>query len=280
MHASGVRASIRSISVALGKSIAESEMMTSDLDAPPRASGPYDWLWTAVFLSKIVAASAKMTPARINPCPPEPENRISYRPLIPLRPPLFLLLQPRDHPVVGLAVFGEPLLLVENAHGEPPGGLLRRQLVERDGRYEGVLHPEEHVRRALELVPPPVRCGTGVHDLDHGEPLVLHRLDDQPVQPGRVVGGSAGDEARPRPLREVGDVERRVDVAVRHGGGQVAGWSGRGVLASRHPVDVVVEYEQRDVDIAPAGVDEVVPADCGGVDVAADHDDALVRLRR
>src|SRR5512143_1505176 len=188
MHASGVRASIRSISVALGKSITASEMMTSDLDAPPRASGPYDWLWTAVFLSKIVAASAKMTPARINPCPPEPENRISYRPLIPLRPPLFLL-QPRDQPVIGLAVLGEPLLLVENAHGELPDRLLRRQLVERDGGDEGVLHPQEHIRRALELVPPPVRGGAGVDDLHHGEPLVLHRFDDQLVEAGRVVGG-------------------------------------------------------------------------------------------
>src|SRR5512135_263398 len=159
MHASGVRASIRSISVAFGKSITESEMMTSDLDAPPRASGPYDWLWTAVFLSKIVAASAKMTPARINPCPPEPENRISYRPLIPLRPPLFLLLQPRDHSVVGLAVLWEPLFLIENAHGELPERLLRRQLVECHGGDEGVLHPQEHVRRALELVPAPVRGG-------------------------------------------------------------------------------------------------------------------------
>src|SRR5512141_27595 len=269
MHASGVRASIRSISVALGKSISKSEMMTSDLDAPPRASGPYDWLWTAVFLSKMVAASAKMTPARINPCPPEPENRISYRPLIPLRPPLFLLLQPRDHPVVGLAVFGEPLLLVENAHGELPGGLLRRQLVERDGRYEGVLHPEEHVRRALELVPAAVRGGAGVDDLDHGEPLVLHRLDDQLVQTGRVVGGSAGDEARPRALRQFGDVERRVDVAVRHRGGQVAGRGRRGVLAPCHPVNEIVEDKNGDVDVPAASGDEVGPADRRGAAAAA-----------
>src|SRR5512141_58759 len=106
MHASGVRASSRSISVALGKSIAESEMMTSDLEAPPRASGPYDWLWTALMPSKMVAASAKLTPARIRPCPPDPENRISYRSLIALGPPLFRFLHARDQPLVRLAIFG------------------------------------------------------------------------------------------------------------------------------------------------------------------------------
>src|SRR5512141_424482 len=258
MHASGVRARIRSISVALGKSISKSEMMTSDLDAPPRASGPYGWRGTAVFLSKLVAASAKMTPARINPCPPEPENRISYRPLIPLRPPLFLLLQPLDEAVVGLAVLGEPLLLVENAHGELPDRLLRRQLVERDGRDEGVLHPQEHVRRALELVPATVRGGACVDDLDHGEALVLYRIDDQPVQPRRVVGGSAGHEARPRALRQFRDVERRVDVAVRHRGGQVAGRGRWGVLAPCHPVNEIVEDKHGDVDVPAAGVDEVI----------------------
>ncbi len=69
MHASGVRASIRSISVAFGKSIAASEMMTSDLEAPPRASGPYDWLWTAVLLVEDGRRLGEDDPGQDQPLP-------------------------------------------------------------------------------------------------------------------------------------------------------------------------------------------------------------------
>src|SRR3990172_2864276 len=76
----------------------------------------------------MVAASAKMTPARINPWPPEPENRISYRPLISLPPRLFLFLQALDHREVGIGKL-RSLSLVEN----PPWETCRRPF--REGAF-------------------------------------------------------------------------------------------------------------------------------------------------
>src|SRR4030042_6133697 len=128
----------------------------------------------------MVAASAKMTPARINPWPPEPENRISYRPLIVSGPLLFLFHQALHHAVVGIAVLRR-LLLEENARGELARRLFRGELAERRDRQEVVLHPQKHVRGAPELVPAPVGRGTGVDDLEPRQPLVFVGADNQLV---------------------------------------------------------------------------------------------------
>ena len=62
------------------------------------------------------------------------------------------------------------------------------------------------------------------------------------------------------------------DVAVK-GSGRL-GPIGRGgrILAARHAVDIVIDDNRRQVQVAPGRVDEVVAADGGGVAVAHDHD--------
>src|SRR4030065_207932 len=112
----------------------------------------------------MVAASAKMTPARINPWPPEPENRISYRPLISLPPRLFLFLQALDHREVGIGKL-RSLSLVENPRGKLAGVLFGRELFEGRIGKRRILHPQKHVRGPPALVPAPGGRGTGVDDL-------------------------------------------------------------------------------------------------------------------
>src|SRR3990172_8119112 len=134
----------------------------------------------------MVAAPAKMTPARFNPWPPEPENRISYRPLISLPPRLFLFLQALDHREVGIGKL-RSLSLVENPRGKLAGGLFGRGLFEGRSGKRRILHPYKHVLGAPELVPAPVGRGTGVDDLEHRQPLLFHGADDQPVEGRDVV---------------------------------------------------------------------------------------------
>lgn len=47
---------------------------------------------------------------------------------------------------------------------------------------------------------------------------------------------------------------------------------GGGILAAGHAVNIVVDDDGREVQVAPGGVDKMVAADGGGVAVAHDHD--------
>src|SRR4030066_2272590 len=134
----------------------------------------------------VVAAPAEMTPARITPWPPEPENRVCYRPPISLPPRLFLFLQTLDHREVGIGNL-RSLSLVENPRGKLAGGLFGRELFEGRSGKRRILHPQKHVRGAPELVPAPVGRGTGVDDLEQRQSLVFNGADDQPVE-GRDGG--------------------------------------------------------------------------------------------
>ena len=66
-------------------------------------------------------------------------------------------------------------------------------------------------------------------------------------------------------------VERRVDRAERRRLGDLAELARRRVLALGQPVDLVVEQQDREVDVAAQGVDQVVAADRQAVAVAGDH---------
>ena len=66
-------------------------------------------------------------------------------------------------------------------------------------------------------------------------------------------------------------------LAVTGGGGPVAHAHGGRGLAAGHAVDLVVEEDAGEVDVAPAGVDEVVAADGGAVAVAGEHHHGEVR---
>jgi hypothetical protein len=89
----------------------------------------------------------------------------------------------------------------------------------------------------------------------------------------------ARDEAR---LGADGDAERvegLVDRACGRRARPLAPWARRRVLPLRQPVDLVVEKEDRDIHIAPQGVDEVVAADRERVAVPRDDPDGEVGTR-
>jgi len=107
-------------------------------------------------------------------------------------------------------------------------------LFERHRRDEGVLHPQKHVRGALELVPTPVPLSGTRDDLDHGEPLVLDRVDDEPVQTRRVVPVPRATKLAPEPFASSGMLK---DGSTLPYGIVVARCrtGSSGVLAPRHP---------------------------------------------
>ena len=87
----------------------------------------------------------------------------------------------------------------------------------------------------------------------------------------------AGHERRLGAERQRDRVERVVHRAHRRGLGDLAGLGGGGVLALGEAVDPVVEQQDRHVDVAAQGVDEVVAADRQGVAVAGDDPHREVR---
>jgi hypothetical protein len=108
-------------------------------------------------------------------------------------------------------------------------------------------------------------------DLDERRALVLvgPAQDLLQVLPVEVVG--AGDEAGLRPERQAERVERVVERAERRGLRDLADLARRRELALREAVDLVVEQQDGDVDVAAQRVDQVVAADRQAVAVTR-HD--------
>ena len=88
------------------------------------------------------------------------------------------------------------------------------------------------------------------------------------VRPWLVGVDRARDEARLRTDRDRQRVERLVDRPERRRLRHLAALGGRRVLALRQPVDLVVEEQDREVDVAAQRVDQVVAADRERVAVA------------
>ena len=113
-------------------------------------------------------------------------------------------------------------------------------------------------------------------DLDEGRALVF---GGRPQGRGDVLlldVDRAGDEGGLGAERQRGRVEGMVLGAERRRLGDLALLAGRRVLALGQPVDLVVEEQQLDRDVAAQGVDQVVAADRERVAVAADHPDREV----
>jgi hypothetical protein len=106
-----------------------------------------------------------------------------------------------------------------------------------------------HERRTAVLAGPPER----LHHV-----LAVH-----------VVG--AGHERGLGAERHAHRVERVVERTERGGLGDLADLARGRVLALGQPVDLVVEHQDGEVDVAPQRVDQVVAADRQHVAVAADH---------
>ena len=77
---------------------------------------------------------------------------------------------------------------------------------------------------------------------------------DQRFQGRRLQGDFAADEARARGFRELAGVEDWLDIPRRRGRCQPRRGRRRRDLAARHAIDLVVQHQAGDVEIAPAGV--------------------------
>ena len=144
---------------------------------------------------------------------------------------------------------------------------------------DAVLDPVQHLDGVSYLVLASEVGGALGDRLDHREALVLQGRLDEVDEQGDVIRGGAPNVRCARRLGQFAEVEAPLEVPVRSGGAVHALGRHRRVLAARHPVDVVVHDDRRDVDIAPRGVDEVVAAYRRAVAVARHHDDLELRPR-
>ena len=94
-----------------------------------------------------------------------------------------------------------------------------------------------------------------------------------------IAGEAAGDEVGARGERDHQRMERPHFGAARRQRGVEFGLRGGRRLALGHAVDVVVHDDVGHVDIAPAGVQEMVAADRIAVAVAAGDDNGQIRPR-
>ncbi len=99
-----------------------------------------------------------------------------------------------------------------------------------------------------------------------GLPERLLHVTDAAVHRARDIGRAGGQRKHARADRPVGRAHGR---RLRH----FAQLARRRVLALREPVDPVVEEQDRDVDVAPEHVQQVVAADRQAVSVPRDHED-------
>ena len=88
----------------------------------------------------------------------------------------------------------------------------------------------------------------------------------------------AGDEARPGAEREGRRRDRRFERAHRRRGRARAAPGGRRVLTLGQAVNLVVEQQDLQIDVAPERVQKMVAADRKPIAVAAHHPDVQVRI--
>ncbi len=88
----------------------------------------------------------------------------------------------------------------------------------------------------------------------------------------------AGDIVCSRCCRKLAEVKWRLGTSVRRSGREAALGGGRTPLPAGHTIDLVVHTDHGDIDIAPAGMDEVVAADGRKVPVAGEDDHMQVRV--
>src|SRR5438105_36359 len=121
------------------------------------------------------------------------------------------------------------------------------------------------VQAVAHLVAPLVKRRTWRNDFDERESFFLEGLADRPRQLPHVEGGPARDINRARRLHQVRQVERRLERAVRMGGGSRVARSRRRRLPARHCIDQVVYADDLQVDIAPRRMHQVIPSNRGKI---------------
>ncbi len=102
-------------------------------------------------------------------------------------------------------------------------------------------------------------------------------LADEVLHGRHLRGEVPPHEARPGGLGQGAGIEARLVVALGRGGGEPLLGGGGGDLAPGHAIDLVVEHDAGEVQVAAAGMDQVVAPDGQAVPVPGDHDHLQVR---
>src|SRR4030066_292219 len=253
--------------------MAPSATMTWALQALPRASGPKACVIVASLPSKMEAALHMRTRGRRPPGPPPPPILISVLAMLSL---VDLVLRTEAFLVVGVPRLevGRPLDVDELADDylvvEADVGFFGPGVVADLAVFAVPAQPVEAVPHFLLALK---NRRAGGHDLDERKAGFLHGLDHGVRLVVDVEGRPAGDVDRADGFGQEGQVEGRFKVAEggSRKGGPFGGW--RGHLPAGHGVVEVIDADDRDVDVPPGGVDEVVAADGDDVAVAAEDDD-------
>ena len=140
-------------------------------------------------------------------------------------------------------------------------------------RGGAVAKPFEHAHGPASLVFAAEIGGALGEDFHHGNAFVADGLLQDAGQLDHMKGGGTGYKGRASAKSQGYGVELPVYATVGCGGGHDALAGKRRKLAAGHAVDAVVEHKNGEIDVAAAGVDEVVAADGQGVAVAHGHDD-------
>jgi hypothetical protein len=85
-----------------------------------------------------------------------------------------------------------------------------------------------------------------------------------------MIYGMAGYVGGPSPGDQAAKVEGGLGVALGSGHGEGSLRGSRSDLAAGHPIDVVVGADNRHLQVATGGMDEVIPPDGGQIAIAAD----------
>ncbi len=117
-------------------------------------------------------------------------------------------------------------------------------------------------------------------DLDERRALVLVGLAEHGLHVLAIHVVGTGDEAGLGPDRDRNRIEGVVERSERRTLGHLAHFARRRVLALGESVDLVVEQQDREVDVATQRMNEVIPSDRQPVAIAGHHPDVEVRPRR
>src|SRR5450830_1853555 len=225
-------------------------------------------MWVTI-LPSMMAASARMIEPRMSPCPPLPVMRSSKRLSLPISG--LLLGRSRAHQRMALDIY-------EFADDNFSRQFFRSLLLGHALEDHPVLLRCDHLPGAALLVESPkVRRALG-DSVDKGETVMGDSLLEVVDKMFCEVDAGARHIRCTGTGCQLHKVEWSVQIAVRGRRRDRRARRKRRRLPAGHPVVVVVEHHDRNIDVSACGMDQMVAADCRDIAVTGDHDDRQVRI--
>ena len=141
------------------------------------------------------------------------------------------------------------------------------------------LLPFHHRRRRADLILTAEIRRAGGNRFNNTEALMSYPFRNDVSQKRRVIRCSAGSKGRPRRPCQIENIKGRLNRQIRRGRRPAAFRRERRILTARHTVNAVIEYDQREINIAACRVDKMVAADGGAIAVAARHENGKLGAR-